>query len=378
MTGANGRIYLSPPDVGDLETKMVTEAIASNWVAPVGPDLDAFEDELSEASGRRHTVGLTSGTAALHLAVHALGIGPGDRVAVAAFTFAASANPVVYVGAEPFFIDSESESWNISPELLEVAIVRSSREGHPIKALVAVDLYGQCANYLAIEAICDHHGVILIDDAAEALGARAFGRPAASFGHVGVFSFNGNKVITTSGGGALVTDDDVLAARVRSLATQAREPVAHYEHREVGFNYRLSNLLAAFGRGQLSTLADRLARRGDINARYRAEFADLPVSFMPIPSWSEPNHWLTTIVLGEDAPVTVEDVRLALERVDIESRPLWKPLHLQPCFDGAGRVVDGTSERLFERGLCLPSGSGLTHAEQTRVIDAVRECLASR
>lgn len=376
MTADIPRVYLSPPDVGELETKMVTEAIASNWVAPIGPDLDAFEDELGEASNRRHAIGLTSGTAALHLAVHSLGIGSGDRVAVASFTFAASANPVVYVGAEPFFIDSEPESWNISPELLEVGIIRSRREGRPIKALVAVDLYGQCADYLAIEAICDHHGIVLIDDAAEALGSRAFGRPAASFGRIGVFSFNGNKVITTSGGGALVTDDDALAARVRSLASQAREPVIHYEHREIGFNYRLSNLLAAFGRGQLSTLADRLGRRRDINTRYRAEFADLPVWFMPIPAWSEPNHWLSTIVLTNDAPVSVEEVRLALERVNIESRPLWKPLHLQPCFEGTGRVVDGTSERLFERGLCLPSGSGLTWTEQTRVIDVVHEQLA--
>ncbi len=370
------RVFLSPPDVRDLEKKMIEEAITSNWVAPIGPDLDAFEAELCEISARGQAICLTSGTAALHLAVHALGLGPGDRVAVASFTFAASANPVVYVGAEPYFVDSEACSWNLSPELLEAGIVHSRREGRPIRAVVAVDLYGQCADYEAIEAICDHHGVVLIDDAAEALGSEAFGRPAGSFGHIGVFSFNGNKIITTSGGGALVTDDDVLAARVRSLATQARQPVAHYEHHEVGFNYRLSNLLAAFGRAQLATLGDRLARRRGINERYRAELAELPVTFMPVPDWSDPNHWLSTIVLTDEAPAGAEDLRLALEAVDIESRPLWKPLHLQPCFAGLDGMIDGTSERLFERGLCLPSGSGLTDDEQGRVIAVLGDRLA--
>ncbi len=374
MTSKNHRIFLSPPDVRGTESKMVEEAIASNWVAPIGPDLDAFEDELAEQCGREHVVCLTSGTAAIHLALLALGIGPGDRVAVATFTFAASANPVVYVGAEPFFIDSESTSWNISPELLEAAIDQSQSEGKPIKALVAVDLYGQCADYQAIEAICDRYGVMLIDDAAEALGSHAFGRPAASFGHVGIYSFNGNKIITTSGGGALATDDPTIAARVRSLATQAREPVAHYEHREIGYNYRLSNVLAAFGRAQLATLGERLARRQEINERYKSEFADLPVSFMPIPAWSEPNHWLTTIVL-DDSRVSVDNVRVALEELGIESRPLWKPLHLQPCFEGAGHLVDGTSERLFAGGLCLPSGSGLRDVDQDRVVAAVRQQL---
>ena len=371
MNSETARIYLSPPDVRGHESKMVEEAIASNWVAPIGPDLDAFEAELGEQCGRQHVVCLSSGTAAIHLALCAHGIGPGDRVAVATFTFTASANPVIYVGAEPFFIDSESTSWNISPDLLDLAIVQSRQEGKPIRALISVDLYGQCADYMAIEAICERHGIILIDDAAEALGARAFNRPAGSFGDTGVFSFNGNKIITTSGGGALITDDETIADRVRSLATQARESVAHYEHREVGYNYRMSNLLAAFGRGQLATLTDRIGRRREINEIYRSAFEDLPVTFMPVPSWSQPNNWLTTIVLAEDANTTKEKVRILLELDGIESRPLWKPLHMQPCFEFASSTVDGTSEGLFERGLCLPSGSGMTCLQQEQVIDRV-------
>jgi pyridoxal phosphate-dependent aminotransferase EpsN len=360
------RVYLSPPDVGERERDFVLAAIDSNWVAPIGPDLDAFEADLAYWSGRRHAVGLSSGTAALHLCLHALGVGRGDRVLVSSFTFAATANAVVYTGADPVFIDSEAESWNISPELLERVLREGRQTGRMPKALIAVDLYGQCANYAEIERLCDEYGVVLIEDAAESLGGWAFGRRAGSFGRVSVFSFNGNKIITTSGGGAVVTDDEKLAGRIRHLSTQAREPAAHYEHTELGFNYRLSNILAAFGRGQLSNLDDRIGRRKATRERYENAFADCPLTFMPVPEWSRPNHWLTTIVLDRATDVTNEDIRLALEADNIESRPLWKPMHRQPFYASAESFIDGTSDDLFAHGLCLPSGSSLGPHDQDR------------
>lgn len=369
------RVFLSPPDIGEAERKLVDEAILSNWAAPIGPDLDAFEAEIGEVVDRSEVVALASGTAAIHLALIALGIGPGDRVAVATFTFAASANPVVYVGAEPYFIDADPATWNMSPELLREGFGRSEREGRPIRAVIAVDLYGQCADYAQIALICEEYGAALIEDSAEALGAYASGRPAGSFGQIGIFSFNGNKIITTSGGGALVTDDARIARQVRHLATQAREPVLHYEHRAVGYNYRLSNLLAAFGRGQLATLGRRVARRQAIAERYADAFADLDVSQMPVPEWSEPNWWLSTMTLNTTLPVDPSVVVCALDRANIESRPVWKPLHLQPVFAGVDGVIDGTSEGIFRRGLCLPSGSSLSDRDQERVIDIVHSTI---
>jgi dTDP-4-amino-4,6-dideoxygalactose transaminase len=298
-------------------------------------------------------------------------VGAGDRVAASTFTFAATTNAIIYTGAEPVLIDSSGDTWNMAPELLEAALQQGHRCGRPIKVVIAVDLYGQCCDYDPISELCDRYGAILISDAAESLGAAHTNRPAGSFGHASVFSFNGNKIITTSGGGMVVTDDRLLAQRVSFLATQAREATPHYEHREVGFNYRLSNLLAAFGRGQLSTLHERIERRRQLNERYKSSLASLPLSFMPVPTWSEPNYWLTCILLEVDAGIDRESVRLALEHRNIESRPLWKPMHRQPAFEGVESVTDGTSDDLFARGLCLPSGSSLSYPEQSRVIEAI-------
>ncbi len=370
------RVFLSPPDVGQLERDYVNAAIDSNWVAPVGPDLDAFELDLAAWSGRAHAVGVSTGTAGIHLCLHALGIGEGDRVAVSTFTFAASVNAVVYTGATPVFIDSEATSWNIDPDALAQACEAGIRDQKPIRALVAVDLYGQCCDYDRLRAVCERFELVVIEDAAEGLGALNTDRRAGSFGVAAVFSFNGNKIITTSGGGMIVTDDAAFAQRLRHLATQAREPAAHYEHVEVGFNYRLSNLLAAFGRGQIATLPAKIAKRKAINDRYREGFAGLPIEFMPVPQWSTPNYWLTCIVLTEAARSTPEQLRLALEAQDIESRPLWKPMHQQPVFKAYDSMLNGVSDDLFARGLCLPSGSSLSEYDQARVIEVMRAMLA--
>ncbi len=371
------RIYLSAPDVRPAEREMIFAALDSGWVAPVGPDLNAFEAEVAAATGRAHGVGLSSGTAALHLALAELGVGAGDSVLVSSLTFAGSVFPVAYLGATPVFVDSDPADWNISADLLAEELAGRAAAGTLPKAAVIVDLYGQCAAYDRIVPLLEDYGVALVEDAAEGLGATLHGRAAGSFGSVGAVSFNGNKIITSSGGGMLVTDDAELARRARYLATQARQPGAHYEHTEIGFNYRLSNLLAAFGRGQLSTLPDRIARRRQINDRYRAALAGVPgVGFQPVPAGSEPNWWLTCITLDPAVcAVRPEALRLHLEAADIEARPLWKPMHLQPVFAGAPRRVDGTAETLFRTGLCLPSGSAMTDADLDRVLGCLREGL---
>lgn len=360
---------------------MLLEALDSNWVAPAGPDLDAFEAEVAALADRRFGVALSSGTAALHLALLELGVQPGDDVLVSTFTFVASANAVTYCGARPVFIDAEPASWNMAPGLLEEELAQRLHASRPLPAAaIVVDLYGQCADYERIVPVLERYRVPLIEDAAEAIGARHHDRPAASFGDAGVFSFNGNKLVTTSGGGMLVCDDERLATRVRHLATQAREPAPHYEHAEVGYNYRLSNLLAAVGRGQLTALDERIGRRAAIRSCYREVFADAPgVALNPIGEHSTVNHWLTCIVVEPDtAGFTADELRLHLERVDIESRPLWKPMHLQPVFAHLPARLDGTSDRLFATGLCLPSGSGMTDAEIDRVMTAVGQFLGRR
>lgn len=367
-----GRVFLSPPDVGELERSYVMAAIDSNWVAPMGPDVEAFEAELAAVAGRRCAVAVSSGTAGLHLSLLASGVGPGDRVAVSTFTFAATANAIVYTGAEPVFVDSSASSWNLDPGLLADALEAGRRTGRPIRAVVAVDLYGQTCDYDAIAALCEEFDTAFISDAAEALGAHYRDRPAGSAGRAAVFSFNGNKIITTSGGGVIVTDDEAIARRVTYLATQAREATPHYEHVEVGFNYRLSNLLAAFGRGQIADLTKKVQARRRVNVRYREQLADLPVRFAPVPSWSTPNCWLTCLTIDDDCAATPELVRLALEEVDIESRPLWKPMHQQPVYKEFDAVLNGVSDALFARGLCLPSGSAMSADTQQRVIDVVR------
>jgi dTDP-4-amino-4,6-dideoxygalactose transaminase len=368
------RIYLSPPHLSGHERELVAEAFDSNWIAPLGPMVDAFERELAQAVEVGHAAALSSGTAALHLALRLLGVGPGDEVLCPTLTFAGTAFPVVYEGARPVFLDVHPETWTLDPALLAEELERRARAGRPAAAVVTVDLYGQSADQAPILAACADHGVPVVEDAAEALGASYRGRSVGGFGRFGVFSFNGNKVLTTSGGGALVSDDGEAIARARKLASQAREPVVHYEHRELGFNYRLSNLLAAVGRGQLRVLGERVAARRRTFERYREALADLPgIGFMPEAPYGRPSRWLTCVTIDPAAAgVDREGVRLALEAADVEARPLWKPMHLQPVFAGCEAVGGAVAEGLFERGLCLPSGSSLTDADRERVVERVR------
>jgi dTDP-4-amino-4,6-dideoxygalactose transaminase len=367
------RIYLSPPEVGPEERRMLLDAFDSNWIAPLGPDVDAFEAELAERVGVGHAVALSSGTAALHLALLMLGVGRGDEVLVPSFTFVATANAVSYLGAEPVFVDCSASTWNIDPDLVADELAVRARDGRLPRALVTVDLYGQSADYDALLAAAAAYGVPVVEDAAEALGATYRGRPAGSFGTASVFSFNGNKIITTSGGGMLVTESAELADRARYLATQAREPFPHYEHTTLGFNYRLSNLLAALGRAQLRGLDSRIDRRRRINEHYRSRLAGVPgIEFMPRADYGEPNHWLTCLTVDPDRfGADRETIRLALEEHDIESRPTWKPLHLQPLFAGARAVGGAVCADVFRRGLCLPSGSALNDDELGRIVDIV-------
>ena len=359
--------------MGPAERALLLDAFDSNWIAPLGPHVDAFEREFCDTVGVPHAAALSSGTAALHLALLMLGVGPGDEVLVSTFTFAATANAVTYLAAKPVFIDSDRETWNMDPGLLEEELAGCARRGKLPKAVIAVDLYGQCADYDRILAACGRYGVPLVEDAAEALGATYKGKPAGSFGAVAAFSFNGNKIITTSGGGMFVSSDRSLVERARNLAAQARDPAPHYQHSAVGYNYRMSNLLAAVGRGQLRVLWDRVSRKREIFRFYRRALGDLPgISFMPISGYGEPNHWLTCILVDPARfGATREEIRLALERENIESRPLWKPMHLQPVFKDC-RVRGGSvSEGIFREGLCLPSGSNLTDQELERIIRGI-------
>jgi len=368
------RVYLCPPDVGAEERRMLLDAFDSNWIAPTGPDVDAFELEVAERTGVTHAVALSSGTAALHLALLLAGVDQGDEVLVPSFTFIASAAPITYLGAHPVFVDCTADSWNLDPALVEEVLTERAAVGRLPSAVISVDLYGETADYPALEAICSRFEVPLIEDSAEAFGSSHGGRSAGSFGVAGVFSFNGNKVITTSGGGMLMTESAEWADRARHLATQAREPFSHYEHTVVGYNYRLSNLLAAVGRAQLRGLDRRIERRKCIDARYRDGLADLAgVSWMPRTDAGASNYWLTCILIDPEAfGVDREHVRLALEAADIESRPTWKPLHLQQAFSGRKLVGTGHCERIFDRGLCLPTGSALSVADQSRVIEIIR------
>lgn len=368
------RIWLSQPDVGPFEREALLRAFDSGWIAPTGPEVDGFENEISALTGWEGAVALSSGTAGLHLALLNVGVGPGDVVLTSTFTFVATANAIRYCGAEPIFIDSDTTSWNLSATLLSRAIVDLVSQGRKPAAVVMVDLYGQCADADAIAEICRPLGIPIVEDAAEALGATYKGRPAGTLGDIGVFSFNGNKIITTSGGGMLVCPSIETANHIRFLSTQAREPAVHYEHQHIGFNYRMSNLLAAMGRAQLARLPEFILRRREINERYRAALAEFGnVSFMPHPDWSEWNGWLTCVVF--DSGAQRDTILSALAANDIESRPLWKPMHLQPVFANATSYVDGTSQDLFNRGLCLPSSSALSDDDVDRVIDRILKAL---
>jgi dTDP-4-amino-4,6-dideoxygalactose transaminase len=379
------RIYLSPPDVGDAERQMLLDAFDSGWIAPVGPDLDAFEREFAARVEVENAVAVSTGTAALHLLLHAFAISTGDVVIVSSFTFAATANAILYTGATPVFVDSELETWNLDPDLVEEAIIACRGRGQRVKAVLAVDLYGRCAQYDRLVDVCRRHDVILFEDAAEALGATGSSeeghlRQAGGFGVAAAFSFNGNKIITTSGGGMVVSSDRALVDRIRYLSTQARQPVEHYEHTDVGFNYRMSNLLAALGRAQLMGLDRKIARRRAINGAYRSALGNLPgVSFDPVPETGTTNCWLTCLVIDPAASggVTRQAVSALLSSLDIESRPLWKPMHLQPIFAEAGYVGRGVSDRLFETGLCLPSGSNLSDRDLDYIISSVISCWPS-
>lgn len=368
------RIYLSPPHIGNDELQLVQDVFASNWIAPLGPQVDAFENEVAAWAGVKHGAALTSGTAALHLALRMLGVLPGDRVLCPTMTFIASANPIVYLGAKPVFLDCENSTWNLAPQILLDELKESAARNDLPKALVAVDLYGQCADYDAILEACREYSVPIVEDAAEALGATYKKRPAGGFGTMGVFSFNGNKIITTSGGGMLVSDDEEMIARARFLASQARDAAPHYEHSEIGYNYRLSNVLAAIGRGQLRVLPDRIAARKNNFERYKTALSDLPgVEFMPISKDGEPNFWLTCLQIdAAKFGATREEIRLALEAENIEARPVWKPMHLQPVFQNCEMRGGNVAEKIFQNGLCLPSGSSLNDEEFARVVEVVR------
>lgn len=368
--------------MGENERSLLLEAFDSNWLAPLGPQVDAFERELAALASVREAAALSSGTAALHLALVLLGVGSGDEVVVSDLGFAASVNVVRYVGATPVLVDADPDTWTMDPALLAEALSDRARRGRLPKAVIVVDLYGQCADYERIHATCARYDVPIVQDAAEAVGARYKNRPAGSQGHLGVYSFNGNKILTTSGGGALLSDRVEWIAGARHLASQARDPAPHYEHSKVGYNYRLSNLLAAVGRGQLLVLADRVrARRANFEYYQSVLGARLGWSFMPEAPYGQATRWLSAALIEPEGGVDRETIRLALEAQEIEARPVWKPMHLQPVFAGCTVYGGAVGRRLFETGLCLPSGSNLTERDRERIVAIVenvyRKALAS-
>ena len=377
------RIYLCSPHMGGGEMKYVQEAFDSNWVAPLGPNVDGFERELCAAVGAKHVAALSSGTAAIHLSLIMLGVKPGDYVIGSSFTFSATVNPIAYLGATPVLVDSEPDTWNMDPELLEEAILKVKGErlkdkvsGHELKAIVVAHLYGMPAKMKEIMAVADQYGIPVVEDAAEALGSEYMGKRVGCNSKFGILSFNGNKIITTSGGGALISDDAAMIERARFLATQARDPAPHYQHSEIGYNYRMSNVVAGVGRGQLEVLDLRVRQHREFNAWYRALLKDVPgVTFQSEPSTDfYSNFWLTCIVIDPaKAGTDREKLRLAFEAANIESRPLWKPMHLQPVFAGCPAYVNGTSERLFTNGLCLPSGSNIDEDGRKRIAEVLKE-----
>lgn len=368
------RIYMSPPDMSGSEREMLLDAFDSNWIAPLGPHVNAFETEFANTVQMPHAVALASGTSALHLALILLGVEPGDEVITSSFTFVATANSITYVNAKPVFIDSDESTWNMDPNLLADELAECAKNGKLPAAVMTVDVNGQCADYDAIQEVCNQYEVPIIEDAAEALGARYKDRSAGTFGKLAAFSFNGNKIITTSGGGMLVTDNEQWAQKARFLATQARDPAVHYEHSHVGYNYRLSNLLAAVGRAQLAQLAEKVEKRRANFDSYRRALGELPgISFMPEPDGFYSTRWLTAMLVdAAKFGATWSDIRDALEAENIESRPLWKPMHMQPAFKNCRMRGGAVSERLFEQGLCLPSGSGLTGKERDGVAAIVK------
>jgi len=370
------KIWLSSPHMGGAEEEYVQEAFKTNWIAPLGPNVTAFESDISNFLDKDiYSACLSSGTAAIHLALELLGVTKGDEVICQSFTFSASANPIVYLGATPVFIDSEEETWNLSPELLEKAIVSRLKAGRKPKAIIAVHLYGMPYSVDEIRNISLKYDIPVVEDSAEALGSQYRNKKCGTFGTIGILSFNGNKIITTSGGGALLTRDKKLKEKAVFLATQARDEAPHYQHSHIGYNYRMSNVLAGIGRGQMKVLSDRVEARRKNFMFYRdalSEFSE--ISFLKEPENSFSNRWLSTILTNNYN--TREALRLALSKVNIESRPLWKPMHMQPVFEGCASFTNGVSEDLFERGLCLPSGSNLEESDLARVVDEIKKTLA--
>ncbi|MEG4632708.1 DegT/DnrJ/EryC1/StrS family aminotransferase [Microcoleus sp. AR_TQ3_B6] len=369
------QILLSTPHMGSLEQEFVKEAFDTNWIAPVGPHVDAFEQEFCEVVGAKHAAAVTSGTAALHLALQLIGVGSGDEVFCSTLTFIATATPITYLGAKPVFIDSDRTSWNLNPDLFREALDKRAKIGSLPKAVVIVHLYGQSCDIDPILEACNAYEIPLIEDAAESLGASYKNRSPGSFGKIGIFSFNGNKIITTSGGGMLVSDDQKLVEKARFLATQARDPAPHYQHSEIGYNYRLSNVLAGIGRGQLRVLEERVEARRHNFEVYKQALGNLPgIEFMPEAAFGKSTRWLTCLTIDPAAfGADREQVRLALAQKKIEARPVWKPLHLQPVFADCECIEGAVAQELFEYGLCLPSGSNLTDEDLERVTSAIAQ-----
>ena len=380
MSEENKRIYLASPHMGGLEEVFVKEAFDTNWIAPLGANVDGFEKELSEYVGSKTGAALASGTAAIHMALKAVGVKKGDKVFCSSLTFAASCNPIIYEGGIPVFIDSEPESHNMSPVALEKAFKAYEEKREMPKAVIVVNLYGQSADMDKIIEICKKYNVPIIEDAAESLGATYKGKHSGTFGEYGIYSFNGNKIITTSGGGMLVSNNEEGIAKVRFWSTQARDKVRHYEHTELGYNYRMSNIVAGIGRGQLRVLEDRIAKKKEIFETYKEAFKEIEdIEMMPVCEYGEPNYWLTTITLSENSKVKPLDIILALEKENIESRPIWKPMHIQPYYKEYDFYSHNdedevsVSEDIFNRGVCLPSDTKMTKEEQERVIKIIRE-----
>ncbi len=372
----NKRLFLSPPHMGGKELQFINEAFDSNYIAPVGPQINVFEQEFAELVGSRFAAAVSSGTAALHLLLRYVGVGAGDEVLCSTFTFVGSANPIMYCGAKPVFIDSDYSSWNLDPNLLAMELLKRAADDQLPKAVVLVHLYGQPADIAPIKELCDKYDIALIEDAAEALGAKYNGKAPGIFGKAGFYSFNGNKIITTSGGGMIVSEDEELINKVKFWATQARDNAAHYEHTEIGYNYRMSNILAAIGRGQLRVLPERVEEKRRIFSRYKESLKDLPgVTFMPEPEFAYSTRWLTCLTIDPElAGINRDLVIKELEDNNIESRPTWKPMHMQPVFKNSEVIGGKVAEKLFELGICLPSGTNLSDKDLLRVISIIRSC----
>jgi dTDP-4-amino-4,6-dideoxygalactose transaminase len=372
------KIWLSSPHIGVNEIKYVNEAFDTNWISPLGPHVNAFELDLQNLTKTNYAAALSSGTSALHLALILLGVKAGDDVFCQSITFSASANPIAYQGANPVFIDSEADTWNIDPELLKIALIEAKKNGKLPKAIIPVHLYGMPAKMKEITKIAYEFNIPVIEDAAEALDSNIDGKPCGSFGEFGVLSFNGNKIITTSGGGALLSNNLDMIEKARFLATQARDTAPHYQHSHIGYNYRMSNVLAGIGRGQLEVLSDRVAARRNNYEKYKQYFskhnnAGFNIKFQEEPEGYYSNRWLTCILVdpSKNKGLTREEIRFAMEAENIETRPLWKPMHQQPVFSSSKNYSNGVSDKLFENGLCLPSGSNLTKEEFERIFNCL-------